>query len=203
MAGLQKRYAPAVQRLSKQLKKEKTLCYTLSYMTGAYPEGDALLDLFIHPLDLVTYLFGKASVISCETTGPQSMLLMLKHGETIGTLDLSTMGSWTDAEENLKVCTSSGIYRLSQMEELSFTGTQGTLAGIPLEKIHQRNKSVEYLYRRNNFNPIMTNNQVVSQGYYDELVNFLEVTEGRRGEILTGFKALEDTYLLIEEIKKK
>ena len=61
MVGLQKRYAPAVQILQKHLRKEHLISYDLHYLTGNYPEGDAPLDLYIHPLDLVTHLFGKPS----------------------------------------------------------------------------------------------------------------------------------------------
>lgn len=38
------------------------MSYNLKYLTGSYPEGDAMLDLFVHPLDYVTFLFGKAEV---------------------------------------------------------------------------------------------------------------------------------------------
>ena len=66
MVDLQKRYAPAVQLLQKRLKRERLISYSLNYLTGAYPEGDTLLDLFIHPLDLVCYLFGRPQILSCQ-----------------------------------------------------------------------------------------------------------------------------------------
>ena len=34
----------------------------LKYLTGTYSEGDVMLDFFVHPLDYVTFLFGKAEV---------------------------------------------------------------------------------------------------------------------------------------------
>ena len=34
----------------------------LKYLTETYPEGDVMLDLFVHPLDYVTFLFGKEEV---------------------------------------------------------------------------------------------------------------------------------------------
>ena len=64
MVGLQKRYAPAIQLLKKRLNKERLINYDLHYLTGAYPEGDALLDLYIHPLDLVSFLFGKPEILA-------------------------------------------------------------------------------------------------------------------------------------------
>ncbi|MBQ1668402.1 MAG: Gfo/Idh/MocA family oxidoreductase, partial [Prevotella sp.] len=46
MVGLQKRYAPVVHLLKKRLDKEHLINYDLHYLTGAYPEGNALLDLY-------------------------------------------------------------------------------------------------------------------------------------------------------------
>ena len=35
------------------------MSYNLKYLTETYPEDDVMLDLFVHPLDYVTFLFGK------------------------------------------------------------------------------------------------------------------------------------------------
>ena len=123
MVGLQKRYAPAIQLLNKRLSKEHLVNYDLHYLTGAYPEGNTLLDLYIHPLDLVCYLFGKPKIIAVRQVAKDSYIIMLQHPNIVGTLELSTAYSWTTAEESLKVCTASGIYRLSQMEKLAFIPT--------------------------------------------------------------------------------
>ena len=87
VAGLQKRYAPAVRILKKKLSAEKLLNYDLHYCTGAYPEGSALLDLYIHPIDLVCHLFGKAEIVSNVKIGSNSILLTLKHEKITGTLE--------------------------------------------------------------------------------------------------------------------
>ncbi|MBQ7421892.1 MAG: Gfo/Idh/MocA family oxidoreductase, partial [Prevotella sp.] len=131
MVGLQKRYAPAVQLLKSLLKKERLINYDLHYLTGVYPEGDALLDLYIHPLDLVCFLFGKPEILAYRQIAKDSYILMLRHPHIVGTLGLSTAYSWTDAEDLLKICTCYGSYRLSQMEELSFTPSSRTVSGIP------------------------------------------------------------------------
>ena len=61
--GLQKRNAPVIRILKKKLQKCKgRMSYNLKYLTGTYSESDAMLDLFVHPLDYVTFLFGKAEV---------------------------------------------------------------------------------------------------------------------------------------------
>ena len=201
MVGLQKRYAPAVELMKKRLSKEHLINYDLHYLTGAYPEGDALLDLYIHPLDLVCFLFGKPEILVCRRVAKDSYLLMLQHPHIVGTLELSTAYTWTAAKETLKVCTHSGIYNLLQMEELTFSPKSSSLFGIPIEKINPRHKSVEYLYTRNNFAPILTNNQVYSQGYFNEISAFVESVENRTDKVLTSMQSIRDTYQLMYEIQ--
>ena len=200
MVGLQKRYAPAVQILWKRLRNEHFVSYDLHYLTGNYPEGNALLDLYIHPLDLVTYLFSKPEIIACQQVAPASYILMLSHPHIVGTLELSTAYTWTSAEESLKVCTSKGIYRISQMEELTFESKPSTIFGIPIEKIRPCNKTVEYIYTRNNFTPVLPNNQIYSQGYFEELQTFVEAVEGHKSSIVSTLDTIKNTYLLIEAI---
>lgn len=200
MAGLQKRYAPATAILKKRLCREHIFNYDLHYVTGACPEGNAVTDLYIHPIDLVTHLFGKPDIIACEKVPSGTSLLMLRHGHIVGTLELSTEHSWTDAGENLRICTSAGVYCLSQMEELSFVARQPSICHMPLEKLMPRNKTVEYLYSRNNFVPILANNQICSQGYYHELKAFVDKVEGRRSAIHTGLENLRDTYRIMDSI---
>ena len=202
MVGLQKRYAPAVQVLQKRLRKEHLISYDLHYLIGNYPEGDALLDLFIHPLDLVTFLFGKPEIIACHQVASASYILMLQHPHIVGTLEFSTVYTWTAAEESLKVCTSEGIYRLSQMEELTFESKPSTFLGIPCEKVHTHNKTIEHLYTRNNFNPILPNNQIYSQGYFSEVQSFITAIEHGHSSVLTDITTIKPTYEVLMKIKR-
>ena len=201
MVGIQKRYAPAVQLMKKRLSKEHIINYDLHYLTGAYPEGNALLDLYIHPLDLVCFLFGQPEILVCRRVAKDSYILMLQHPHIIGTLELSTAYTWTAAKETLKVCTKSGIYNLSQIEELTFSPKSSSLLSIPIEKVHLRRKTIESLYNRNNFAPILTNNQVYSQGYFNEISAFVESLEGRTDNVLTSLQSVRDTYELMHEIQ--
>ena len=200
MVGLQKRYAPAVQLLQKRLRAEHLISYDLHYLTGAYPEGNALTELFIHPLDLVCHLFGKPGIIACRKIAPSSYLMMLQHQDIIGTLELSTAYTWTAAEESLKVCTTSSIYRLTQTEELTYEPIPTTIFGVPLEKVNPWRKVIEHLYARNNLTPILSNNQIHSQGYFNEIQSFVDAVEGKRTDIMTNLTSLTDTYHLLEEL---
>ncbi len=213
MVGLQKRYAPAVQMLKKHLNKEHLINYDLHYLTGAYPErlrvgerssgmGGALLDLYIHPLDLVCFLFGKPEILVCRKVANDSYILMLQHPHIVGILELSTAYTWTAAEETLKICTRSGIYHLSQMELLTYTPKRSAPLGIPIEKLCRTNKTTEHLYDRNNFVPTLVNNQVYSQGFFHELSSFVNAVERRSYDILTDLCSLRDVYELLARIKE-
>ncbi|MBR1557261.1 MAG: Gfo/Idh/MocA family oxidoreductase [Prevotella sp.] len=203
MVGLQKRYAPAVQLLKQRLGKEHLINYDLHYLTGAYPEGDALLDLYIHPLDLVCYLFGKPDITAIRQVAKDSYILLLQHQHIVGTLELSTAYIWTSAEETLKVCSKSGIYNLSQVEEFSFTPTSSTVFGIPTEKLHANHEKKEVLCKRNNFTPILVNNQIYSQGYFNEINHFVDAVEGHGDHIATKFKDVRATYEILSKIRSK
>lgn len=201
MTGLQKRYAPAIQLLKKRLAKEQAVNYDLHYLTGVYPEGDALTDLFVHPLDLVCHLFGQPEILAVRQVAADALVLMLQHPHTVGTLELSTAYAWTAAEETLKVCTTSGIYRLSQMDELTYEPRPAIVCGIPTDKIRSRRRSIDCLWQRNGFTPTLANNQVYSQGYFDEIKTFVDAVEGRAKTVPANLQAIKDTYQLINKLQ--
>ncbi len=207
VVGMQKRYAPATKLLEKRLKKETLLTYNMRYLTGGYPEGNALIDLFIHPLDYVCHLFGKAEISGCEYIQGKNgttLLLSLRHKGITGILELSTAYSWSDAKETLTVNTERGIYDLKQMETLTFAPKQGYILGIPLEKVKRRNIVTEVLFSRNNFVPTIVNNQIYTQGYLDEIRTFVEAVQNRNLNSRSyGFSSMHNTYTLIESIKKR
>ena len=200
IVGLQQRYAPAVQILKHRLKGERLLNYDLHYLTGAYPEGDALLDLYIHPIDLATWLFGKAEIVSYLEIDKHSYILMLRHQDIVGTIELSTCHSWQDARQSLTVHTRSGCYHLAQCEELSFVPKQTIIAGIPIEKFFPHCQSVRYLYRHDNFSPILANNSIYNQGFFQEVSTFINAVEGKKANVLTNLQSVEPTLKLIDEI---
>ncbi len=201
MVGLQQRYAPAVQILKRRLKGEQHFNYDLHYLTGAYPEGDALLDLYIHPLDLATWLFGKAEIVSYLEINEHSYILMLRHQHIVGTIELSTCHSWRDARQSLTVHTRSGCYHLTQCEELSFVSKQTVIAGIPIEKFFPHCQSVRYLYRHDNFSPILANNSILTQGFFQEVATFINAVEGKKARVLTDLQSVEPTLALIDNIR--
>lgn len=202
VAGLQKRYAPAVRLLRKKLSREKLLSYDLHYCTGAYPEGNALTDLYIHPLDLVCHLFGSAEIVACEKAGADSYLLMLRHKGVTGTLELSTRYSWTDAQDTLRVNTGSGVYELDRCERLTLALKPAVIAGIPLEKAGLGRAGTRVLFGQNSFSPVLNQNQVYTGGFFDEIRDFALRVGGRSADSLSDLPSLQDLYNLLDSLSK-
>lgn len=201
VAGMQKRHAPAVRMLRQRLRRGKLISYDLHYCTGAYPEGDALTELFIHPLGLVSHLFGKAEVLSCQHPSKETILLTLKHKGITGTVELSTDYSWDGAKESLSVNTTSGLYELERAEELYFTPKAGNLAGIPLEKAGLGSGSRRVIFAPDRFSPVIQGNPVYTKGFFGEIHEFAEAVEGRKADLYNGLEGLRDTYSLMKTIK--
>lgn len=200
--GLQKRYAPAVQLLKKRLSHTLLLNYDLHYLTGSYPEGNPLLNLYIHPLDLVCYLFGAPTHITCQPFAPNSFLLMLQHPHILGTIELSTTHSWAHGQDCLTVHTHTGTYHLSQTEDLTFIPRPTHFLSIPFEKMHPFPLHTIHLQSPNHFSPILTSNPIYTQGYFSELQAFLHSVETQKDHTLTGLSTLQDTFSLLEKITK-
>lgn len=205
VAGLQKRYSPAVSVLRKKLRGCcKATGYSLKYLTGLYPEGDALTDLFIHPLDLVCFLFGPTSIqgidIIRSKDGGQTFMLILKHPQVTGMLELSTSYTWADGCETITVNTEKGVFVLTQMRNLVFKPRYGSVFGVPVEKIVRCSPSAVTLFSENGFVPTIANNQLYTHGYFNELKTFVDSVEGRRSENMSGLSSLTDTYRLLGDI---
>ena len=205
VVGLQRRFAPATQILQKRLRIGRGRHYHYRHLTGLYPEGDALLDLFIHPLDYVTFLFGKARVKAAEEMrskdGTQTLFLMLEHQGITGMLELSTDYSWQDAQEQLSISTDNGQYLLDRMERLDFAPRHSAILGIPLEKIFQNKATIVNLYGRNGFVPTIGNNQIISQGFFSEIQVFADMVENKRDDDHAfDLESVKQVYTLMSKI---
>lgn len=203
MVGMQKRYSPLIETLKGRLSKAGVLSYILSYHTGAYPEGEPFSDLFIHPVDLASYLFGDAQRVSVQRTEQNGMVTlqcMLSHRDVKGFIELSTAYSWANAEELIRVNTLSGEYRVCQMEVLSFCPHPKKIIGIPVEKLGLFSSSERILVDRNNFNPLIENNQLFTQGFFTEIKAFADMVEFS-GANLSSLESLKNTYKLLDSIK--
>lgn len=199
MVGMQKRYSPIIRPLKKRLSKIEPISYTLLYHTGAYPEGNSFIDLFIHPVDLALYLFGNAEIKAVQRNDSRhttTVQALLSHNEVTGIIDLSTAYSWTNPKELLTVNTPAGEYRLEQMERLSHYPHPKTIAGLPLEKLGFFQNTEHVIIERNNFNPLAINNQLYTQGFLTEIKTFADMVE-YSGENRSPISSMQSTYNLL------
>jgi virulence factor len=205
LVGLQKRYAPLYIKLGKFAKK--TNYYNYRYIVGSYPEGDNLVELFIHPLDIVSHLFGAAKIISLQKVGKtqsnQTLLIHLAHENgAIGNLELSSDFWWAKSHESMYVNTSNEYLESKNMDELVSMPKPKTFLSVPVEKIVTPTFQKTILYEQNSFLPAKEQNQLYSSGYYNEIKCFLDLCEGRKSANHSALKSLLNTYHLIDEIKK-
>lgn len=203
MVGMQKRYSPLIETLKDRLTKTDIISYILTYHTGAYPEGDPLTDLFIHPVDMVSYLFGGAKKISIQHSDQNHAVTtqgLLSHDNIKGFIELSTAYSWTNSEELLRVNTTSGEYRLNQMEKLLYIPHPKKIIGIPVDKLGLFSTSEQILMERNNFNPIKENNQLYTQGFFSEIKAFLNMVE-HSGKNVSSLANIRNAYIILEFLK--
>jgi virulence factor len=200
--GLQKRYASVYSMIKKQMKNPQS--YRLNFQTGAYPEGNALWDLFIHPLDLAISLFGevKSPTIKQSPNKETSFVLLEHKSGVIGNLELSTDYSWTAPQETLVVNTKSGVFQADGLFELTFTEKSKKIAGIPLEKVIQKPVQQQVLLSNKGFVPIAENNSLTLQGYYGVIHSFVSAVENKKSN-LTRFEDLLPSYGLLDELGKK
>lgn len=204
--GMQKRYASLTHKLIKLLNRKSLISYSYRYVTGAYIEGDSLTDLFIHPIDYVTFLFGKAEICSLEIINDrspfaQTLFLTLRHKDIVGQMELSTAYLWTDATENLIINTKEGIFEAKDFRTLTFHPKQNIFCGIPTEKFFNNIPPCRTVFTTNNFNPVLQNNQIYYHGYFSELKNFILAVESGKNSSQSTFYSLKNTYTILEQIK--
>lgn len=128
-------------------------------------------------------------------------MLVLKHADAIGVLELSTDYTWSDAKESMTINANKGIYSLEQMETLTFQRKPHRFCGLPLEKVLMHVNVTAELFGRNNFQPLMQNNQVFTQGYYTAIKSFVDAVEGKRACNPQSLEAFMDTYSLLDTIR--
>lgn len=200
--GLQRRYSPAFSILKSKLKN--TNHYIYRYATGAYPAGDALFELFIHPIDALNFLFGKANVKSCLRSKNTYLLNIEHENGIIGNIELSADYSWKESFEYLSINTDNGVFIFNGLDSLVFQKKPKVVAGIPVEKIGVHTSQHTFLFYRNTFIPNIQNNDLFVHGFYNELKSFVEFCESEsESEKLNkpGLLSIKETFVLLEKIK--
>ena len=205
--GLQKRYAPVYQILDSKLKTKTANYYKLEYRAGNYPEGDALMDLFIHPLDLVGQLFGAAKIEYIKKMeagkGVETWFIELSHKNNItGRIELSTDFWWQRGKEKITVNTDKQLFETTGTNNLKATDKPKSIMNVPLEKVKAPVISEHYLYEKNNFLPVRDHNELYAAGYFSEIQAFLDVCEkGKENE--STLASVRPVFELTEQLKSK
>ena len=206
LTGLQRRYSPVFQILKNKVKNASY--YSVKYKTGAYPEGNELLDLFIHPIDAAFYLFGTGKVEHIQLikkNGTATYLFHIVHQSGIvGNFELPTAHSWTEAIDEFTICTPRGDFYTENTSKLTFSTKPTTVFNIPIEKVKTFLPQTTTLYLQNNFLPIKTHNQLYASGYFNEIESFLNACEnGNIASNKSSFNQLVPTFEAIEILQKK
>ncbi len=199
VVGLQKRYSTLYTTLKKEVKQP--ISYNYRFVIGAYPEGDAIWDLFIHPLDVLVFLFGEVSQVQ-KIKQSNTLFLQTQHKSgVIGTVELSTDYTWSLAKEEMIINTPKGIYESKSLNDLQFVHKSKQVMGIPLEKVIKQAPKVEILLNNNGTIPIAENNQLYSHGYLGEIKTFVDLVEDKKVTNKSSLEAMKSTFNLIEKIK--
>lgn len=197
--GLQKRYSTVYSKI--KLKAKKVISYSYKFATGAYPEGDPVWDLYVHPLDTVVYLFGKVKSINKVQNENTLFVQTVHESGVVGSLELSTDYSWVTPVESITVNASNGIFESSDLHHLDMTSKSKQVMGIPLEKVLKNPPVKKSLYNNTGFVPTGEFNQIYAHGYYDEIKTFVDAVEGKGNRTKSSLSQLVDTFELIELVK--
>jgi len=205
VVGMQKRFAPV--NLALKEHTAKNCHYNYRFTTGAYPEGDPIMDMFIHPINLASFLFGSAKIASAtvHTMGKAlTVFLQLVHQNNIcGSIELSTAYSWGSSQEELVVNTPNGTFKATNTEELTLDPKPGTILGLPKEKLLGTKRMLTCIIRRDSFSPLISNNQIYTSGYYGEVEHFATLCNNRKIKSQSSLLMCKDTFQLLTVIKEK
>jgi virulence factor len=203
MVGLQKRFS-AINRLLRS-KVGDASSYHYRYATGSFPEGNALYELFIHPVDNLLQLFGsvkKLTISKKRSANNFIALLQIVHiNGVIGSMELSTCGDWTNAEDILTITTDSELLTAKYPLSLEGVVKSRTALGIPIEKVVAIPTTTRQYINANQFSLTAQNNPVALSGFVGELEHFANIVEAN-GKFENGLLSLVEVYDLLEQIEK-
>lgn len=203
MPGLQKRFSTVNKLLSPQIARASS--YSGRYLTGAYPEGNPVTELFIHPVDNIISLFGDIEKVEVHkaTRKNKTCFVTLAHTNGVaGVLQLSTDYSWNNPVDTLEVITSSNILNAQYPFRLESTEKSGTVLGIPKEKIVKKPMLHTSLLNNTGFVPTDFYNSISLQGFLGELEYFVQAAEQNKLAPAYSLKSLVPTYQVLEKIQK-
>ena len=202
VVGMQKRYGQVNKQLKRRTAAQAVRTYRMVYGIGRYPEGDALTDLFIHPIDNLLFLFGGCEEVLVRPH-PWGYLLLCRHKTgALGQVELSCGYSWQAVQDHLTLHTDSWVYEADYPFHLQGEKKSAVVWGFPTEKMLSRSRKRHIFEENTGKIPLAEQNSLHAQGYFAEIETFLSLCEGRRAENLSPLSSLHETYALLEEIRR-
>ena len=198
--GLQRRFSAVMDVLRKECKDATG--YNYRFLVGAYPEGNCIYDLFIHPVDFILQLFGKATIAhtSIHKDGPgMTCYLVLDHGPVKGSVELSTQYTWQQPVDEIVINTTSKIFTASYPNEVSAVIKPVRFFNLPVEKVIPRPLKKE-IYLENTFVPTAAMNSLRLQGFYPQLKHFAVSVERGRPGALSSLESLLPVYDILDKL---
>lgn len=206
VVGLQKRFSTINTILKKNYSNP--VYYSSRYAIGAYPEGNALINLFIHPIDNLIYLFGKANIVyhtKIQNKNNVIYLLHLKHENgIIGTLELSTDHNWSMPIDTLRLELLNETVLIHYPGYIESTPKEKNILGIPFNKILQKPITKKIIYN-NNGSLHIEKNILFEAGFFNEVKDFIAFVEGNESSKMpkNSIHQLINTYELLDYLEKK
>ncbi len=204
LIAFQKRYGIVNEYLK---KSANALSYNYQYLTGSYPEGDALYELFSHAVDNIVFLFGSVSRINIlSRTGGHNIsyaINILHESGVIGNVELSTAYSWKSFTDKISINYPDKTATATYPGEIIIRKKKGGVFSIPAEKIFSRKPEYIELLNVNNGAPVLEQNPVYLHGYYNELREFIKLVSGSANANKSAALMLLETWRVLDYIKQK
>ncbi|MBC7830288.1 MAG: Gfo/Idh/MocA family oxidoreductase [Chitinophagaceae bacterium] len=204
MVALQRRFSTINRLLKRYHLTRKASTYVYRYCTGAYPEGDPITELFIHPIDNAVQLFGDLATLETQKIDHGngiSFHLLVKHVNDVqGMIQLSTAYSWAGAFETLEINTTDHIVYANYPNELKTIEKSGTLLKIPKEKVWSGPEAHKIYFSNSGFVPGATDNSFIVQGFYPEIKHFLSLTESGKNDHWGSIASLYTSYSVMDQL---
>lgn len=200
--GFQRRYAP-IARLTKKIMQQP-FSYQYRYRIGAYPEGNALYELFIHPIDYCLFLFGAATiehVSKIKQAAGETFFIQLNHAGIKGSLELSTMYSWNNSEEVLEINQPDATIVSNYPSELIKYKKPAQLFGVPMEKVMEQAIEKKSYLQPNSSIPSFQQHSANQLGFYPAIESFFNATEQQETSE-AEYRHLSALYLLLDQLQQ-
>lgn len=198
LIAFQKRYGMVNQYLK---KFTNALSYNYQYLTGSYPEGNALYELFSHAVDNIVFLFGnlkKINILSRIESHNISYAINTQHeNAVIGNIELSTAYSWKNFTDKISINYTDKAAIATYPGEIIINRKRGNFFSIPAEKIFKQKPEHIDLLNVNNSTPVLENNPIYLHGYYNEIREFIKLVNGNANANKSSASMLEETWRVL------